>query len=152
MKSVLEHFTENAIIDELIYLSSETHRIHSVRACAPMFRRPFIEVEMANGEVHHRHFQRERFARDWSEALVILETLTGIELLSDFKFQPLRHRLALVQKVEIIREACLADADLMFNQRLYLQYLNQFGLDYKNLPELAQRRIAEAKANLKAER
>ena len=105
---------------------------------------------MAGGEVHHRHFPRDSFARDWAEARVILETLTEIELISDFRFHPLADPQALIGDVLQARDECIADADLMFDQGMYLQYLNQFGLDYKNLPPETERRLAEARAKVKA--
>lgn len=151
MISALEQFADNPVIDELVYLPHRTQRIKSVRASASMFRRPFIEVEMADGEVHHRHFPRDSFARDWAEARVILETLTGIELISEFRLDPLKDPQALIGEVLQARDECIADADLMFDQGMYLQYLNQFGLDYRNLPPETERRIAEARARLNAD-
>ena len=112
MNLALEHYAENPIIDELVYLPHKTNRINSVRACASMFRRPFIEVEMASGEVHHRHFLRDTFARDWAEAKVILDVLTDIELISEFRYTPLKNPDTLVQEVLQTRDRCIAEADL----------------------------------------
>ena len=152
MNLALEHYAENPIIDELVYLPHKTNRINSVRACASMFRRPFIEVEMASGEVHHRHFLRDSFARDWAEAKVILDTLTDIELISEFSYAPLKDPDSLVREVLQTREDCIAEAELMFNNEMYLQYLNQFGLECKNLPEETERNLAEARASVEADR
>ena len=148
MISALEHFAENPIIDELVYLPHKTHRIKSVRAAASMFRRPFIEVEMDNGEVHHRHFSRDHFARDWAEAEVVLGTLTAIELISEFRYEPFGNPQKLVDEVLQARDNCIAEAEPMFDQGMYLQYLNQFGLDYKNLPAETEQRVAKARASL----
>ncbi len=151
MNLALEHFAENPIIDDLVYLPHKSNRIDSVRACASMFRRPFIEVEMADGQVHHRHFLRDHFARDWAEAIVILDTLTDIELISDFRFQPMRDPRALIDKVLAARDECIAEADLMHDQGMYRQYLYQFGLECKNLPAETERRIAAAEASIAAD-
>ena len=150
MNLALEHYAENPIIDELVYLPHKTNRINSVRASASMFRRPFIEVEMAGGEVHHRHFLRDSFVRDWTEAEVILRALTDIELIAEFRYAPMQNSEALVQKVLQTRNECIAEADLMFENKMYLQYLNQFGLECKNLPTEVERRIAEARASVKS--
>ena len=152
MNLALEHYAENPIIDELVYLPHKTNRINSVRACASMFRRPFIEVEMASGEVHHRHFLRDSFARDWAEAKVILDTLTDIELISEFRYAPLKDPDSLIREVLQTREDCIAEAELMFNNGMYLQYLNQFGLECKNLPTETERNLAEARASVEADR
>ena len=151
MNLALERYAENPVIDELVYLPHKTSRINSVRACASMFRRPFIEVETAAGETLHRHFLRESFARDWAEALVILETLTDIELISDFVFEPVRDREALVEQVLATRDECIAEADLMFEQRMYPQFLNQFGMECKNLPRETRRKIDTARARQAAD-
>lgn len=150
MNLALEHYAENPIIDELVYLPHKTNRIDSVRACASMFRRPFIEVEMGGGEVHHRHFLRDTFARDWAEAKVILDALTDIELISEFRYTPLKDPDRLVREVLKTREACIAEADLMFDNGMYLQYLNQFGLECKNLPAETESKVAKARASVKA--
>ena len=150
MISALEHFAENPIIDELVYLPHKTCRINSVRASAPAFRRPFIEVEMADGEMYHRHFLRDSFGRDWAQAVVILETLTDIALISDFKFHPVSKPQELIDEVLKTRDECIAEANLMYEQGMYQPFLNQFGLDHKKLPDETERRIAEARANLAA--
>lgn len=151
MNLALEHYAENPIIDELVYLPHKTNRISSVRACASMFRRPFIEVELAGGEVYHRHFLRDTFARDWAEAKVILQTLTDIELISEFRHVPLKDPDALVREVLQTRDQCIAEADMMFENKMYLQYLKQFGLEFKDLPAETERKIAEARAQVKAD-
>ena len=151
MNLALEHYAENPIIDELVYLPHKTNRIKSVRACASMFRRPFIEVEMAGGEVHHRHFLRDSFARDWAEARVILDTLTDIELISEFQYTSLKNSDALIQDVLQTRADCIVEADLMFQNGMYLQFLNQFGLECKSLPAETESHIAEARARVKAD-
>jgi hypothetical protein len=89
MNLALDHYADNPIIDELVFWPPKSHRISRLRACSSMFRKPFIEVEFEDGEVFHRHFARESFAGFWAEACVILDALTGIELISDFDFKPL---------------------------------------------------------------
>ena len=70
MKLALEQLADNPIIDELVYLPLHSRRITSLRACSVMFRKPFIEVTLADGEVIQRHFQRPSFAESWAEASV----------------------------------------------------------------------------------
>ena len=149
MKLALEQLSDNPIIDELVYLPVHSRRIVSLRACSVMFRKPFIEVTLADGEVIQRHFQRLSFAESWAEACVILETLTGIRLISDFRFNPVANREELVAQVLSCRDECIADANQMYEQGMYKQFLVQFGADCANLPaevvlriEAAEKRVA----------
>ena len=99
MNLALDHYADNPIVDELVFWPPKSHRIKSVRACSPMFRKPFIEVELEDGDLFHRHFARDSFAQFWAEACVILDTLTSIELISDFSFKPLAQPEKLQQQV-----------------------------------------------------
>ena len=123
-------------------------RMLSLRACSVMFRKPFIEVTLANGEVFQRHFPRPAFAESWAEACVILDTLTDIQLISDFRFNPVVDREALVARVLACRDECIADANQMYEQGMYAQFLLQFGEDCANLPAEVVQRIDAAKEQL----
>ena len=148
MKLALEQLADNPIIDELVYLPSHSQRMISVRACNVLFRKPFIEVTMADGGAIQRHFPRPSFAESWAEACVILETLTSIKLISDFRFNPVADRKELVDRVLACRDECIAEADLMFEQGMYALYLQQFGEDFDHLPPEAAQRIAKARQQL----
>lgn len=107
---------------------------------------------MADGEIFQRHFARESFAEFWAEACVILETLTSIELRSDFGFKPLTEPEKLVESVLADRAECIEECEQMFAEGMYEQYLMQYGEDCKNLPldtiqniERARREIASTK-------
>ena len=148
MKLALEQLADNPIIDELVYLPVHSRRVTSLRACSVMFRKPFIEVTLSDGEVIQRHFQRPSFAESWAEACVILETLTRIQLISDFRFNPVADRAALVTRVLACRDECLADAEQMYEQGMYAQFLLQFGEDCANLPAAVVQRIEAAQKQL----
>jgi len=148
MKLALEQLADNPIIDELAFLPVHSQRIISLRACSVMFRKPFIEVTLANGEVFQRHFPRPAFAESWAEACVILDTLTDIQLISDFRFNPVVDREALVARVLACRDECIADANQMYEQGMYAQFLLQFGEDCANLPAEVLQRIDAAKEQL----
>lgn len=148
MNLTLDRYAENPIIDELVYWPPKQHRIQSVRACCVMFRKPFIEVSMEGGEVFQRHFVRDSFARYWAEASVILDTLTNIELISDFEFEPVRDSEKLVQEVLTNRDECIRESNLMFNEGMYEQFLLQYGEDCKNLPPDAAQKISYAREQL----
>jgi hypothetical protein len=139
---------DNPIIDELVCWPPATLRIKSIRAGSAMFRSPFIEVENEDGEVFHRHFARDSFAGFWAEAWVILDTLTTIELISDFDFKPVAEPEKLARQVLQIRDECIAESDPMFEQGMYEQFLMQYGVDCKNLPERTRLRLAEARQRL----
>ncbi len=148
MNSLLDEYGDNPIIDELVFRPPQKQRIVSIRACNVLFRRPFIEVEMEDGEVFQRHFLRSSFAGSWAQAVVILETVTRIKLISDFSFQPVKDRESLVAEVLANRDECIKQSNLMFDQGMYAQFLEQYGEDCHNLPADAERRIAEARKHL----
>ena len=148
MKAALEQLADNPIIDELVFLPLHSQRIISLRACSVMFRKPFIEVTLDDGEVIHRHFPRPSFAEAWAEACVILETLTRIQLISDFRFNPVADREELIARVLACRDECIADAEQMYEQGMYTQFLVQFGADCANLPAEVVRHIDVAQKQL----
>jgi hypothetical protein len=149
MNLALDHYADNPIIDELVFWPPKSHRISRLRACSSMFRKPFIEVEFEDGEVFHRHFARESFAGFWAEACVILDALTGIELISDFDFKPLAQSTQLKRQVLETRVECIAESNLMYEQGMYAPFLMQYGEDCKNLPAEAVQKIADAKHRLR---
>ena len=148
MNLTLDHYADNPIIDELVFWPPKPQRIVSVRACSSMFRKPFIEVVIDNGEVFHRHFARDTFAGFWAEAYVILDCLTTIELISDFDFKPLAQSTQLKRQVLETRDECIAESNLMYEQGMYAPFLMQYGEDCKNLPSETLEKIAYAKDRL----
>ena len=150
MNLALDQFADNPIIDELVFWPPRKQPVKRIRACSVLFRKPFIEVQMLDGEVFQRHFARESFAEFWAEALVILETLTAIDLVSDFGFTPVADREALQQRVLQIREECIAESDLMYEQGMYAQFLMQYGEDCRDLPANTVKKIAHAREAIRA--
>ena len=150
MNLALDRFADNPIIDELVFWPPREQAIKRVRACSVLFRKPFIEVEMLGGEVFQRHFARDSFAGFWAEALVILETLTSIELLSDFSFTPVADRDALRRLALETRDECIAESDLMYAQGMYAQFLMQYGEDCRNLPAATVEKIAHAREAIRS--
>jgi len=148
MNLALDQLADNPIIDELVQWPPRVQRMLSLRACSVMFRKPFIEARMADGELFQRHFSRPGFADYWAEASIILATLTSIEIISDFSFNPVSDRDALVARVLACREECIGEADRMFDQGMYAQYLQQFGEDCRDLPVDTEQRIAQARQRL----
>ena len=148
MNQVLDHYADNPIIDELVFWPPKTRRIKSVRAASGMFRKPFIEVELEDGEVFHRHFARDSFAQFWAEACVILDTVTSIELISDFSFKPVADSEKLRRQVLATRDECIGESNKMFEECMYAPFLMQYGEDCKNLPNETLEKIAYAKDRL----
>ena len=148
MNHTLDQFTDNPIIDELVCWPPRKQAISSIRASAPMFRKPFVEITLNDGETSSVSFARENFAHYWSEARVVLETLTAIELISEFR--PVAYAGSEELVVEILAEKTesLAGAEMMFNNGMYQQYLWQFGNDYKGLSGEILEKVAVAKAKL----
>lgn len=148
MNLTLERFADNPIIDELVCWPPKPCRMKSIRAANVLFRRPFIEVEMEDGEIFQRQFERNAFAESWAEACVILETMTDIELISDFDVAPVADRDRLVADVLVNRDECIEECNQMYDEGMYSQFLMQFGEDCANLPAATLQRIADARQRL----
>ena len=148
MNLALDRYADNPIIDELVFWPPKQCAIKSVRACSVLFRKPFIEVAMDDGEVFHRHFARYGFGELWAEACVILGTLTGIELISDFSFTPISDPQKLAREVLEARAESIEESDLMYAEGLYAQFLMQYGADCRDLPQETLRKIAHARHEL----
>ncbi len=143
MKLALDRFADNPVIDELICWTNDKQPIKSLRASAPIWRKPFIEIEYRNSKKpDHMHFPKELFIHYWSEATLVLETLTNIELISEFKCNPVANRKATEETILSTRNACIRECEGMFESGMYQVYINQFGPNCKDLPE-------EIKSNLK---
>ncbi len=150
MNLALEYFADNPIIDELVCWPPRRRRIKTIRAASALFRPPFIEIELEDGELIHRHFERLSFATHWAEACVILGAITGIELVSEFELPPLADAEGLRQRVLEARDECIDETNPMFDQGMYEQFLMQYGLDCKDLPRDTEDRLARASAALES--
>lgn len=148
MNLALEYFADNPIIDELVCWPPRAQKIRKLRAASAMFRPPFIEIELEDGELIHRHFERQSFARHWAEACVILGAITSIELLSEFELPPVADAEELRRRVFEARDECIEETNPMFDQGMYEQFLMQYGPDCRDLPEDTQERLARASAAL----
>jgi hypothetical protein len=148
MNLALDRYADNPIIDELVYWPPDQRRMESVRASCVLFRKPFIEVEMEDGEVYHRHFARESFSKFWAEACVILDTITSIKQISEFDFEPIDEPEKFVQEILTCRDECIEESNLMFAEGMYSQFLIQYGEDCKNLPAQTVQKISQAKQQL----
>ncbi|MGB0847465.1 MAG: hypothetical protein ACPGSM_12115 [Thiolinea sp.] len=150
MHHTLDQFTDNPIIDEIVCWPPREKAISSIRASVPMFRKPFIEVTLKDGETSVIPFAKQNFGEYWSEAQVILETLTGIELIAEFQQARRSDHDELVAQVLAERDESIEEVGLMFEHGMYQQYLSQFGKDYKGLPDEVMERIAVAKSKVEA--
>ncbi len=148
MKLALDKFADNPVIDELLCWWDNHKKITSLRASAPMWRKPFIEIGYQDGKINHMHFPKELFIHYWSEAVVVLETLTDIELISEFKCHSLDNREATIKIALSTRAACIRDCDTMFESGFYQVYLNQFGCNCKNLPTEILKKLETAKSRV----
>lgn len=149
MKLALDRFADNPIIDELFDRIENGQAIESLRACAPIWRQPFIEIQYRQSKKQdHMHFPKQQFIQYWSEASVILETLTDIDLLAEFTWSPPENREAMIDTILSTRNACIRECDPMFEAGLYRVYLDQFGANCKNLPTDTMTKIETAKKAL----
>ncbi len=148
MNLVLERLADNSIIDELVEWPPRSQKISRIRACLPIFRSPFIEIETADAQISIRHFAKEDFVRDWAEACVILQTLSDIQLVSEFEFNPRQDIDALSSRVLRLREECMEESFRLFEQGMFEQFIFQYGEDCRDLPEDVLSRLAEARRTL----
>ena len=148
MNLALERYADNPIIDELVCWPPKPQRMKSIRAGNVLFRKPFIEIEMEDGEIFQRQFERDSFAESWAEACVIIETMTDIKLVSDFSFAPVVERARLVADVLANRDECIEESNQMYEEGMFEQFLMQYGEDSANLPEDAVQQIARARQQL----
>jgi len=148
VNSALDQYAENPIIDELVCWPPRAQRILSVRACNVMFRKPFIEVRLEDGEIFQRHFERQGFAQHWAEAEVILGALTSIDTRADFDYQPHAEAESLAREVLATRDKCIAEADRMFAEGMYAQFLLQYGEDCRDLPAATRHKLKIARREL----
>lgn len=148
MKLALDKFSDNPIIDEILDCMEDSRVMWSIRASRPMWRKPFIEIEYRAGNPDHRHFSKDSFSRYWSEAMVVLETLTDIRLVSEFGSGTVNNKEATVETILSTRNACIRECDPMFDAALYQVYLDQFGSNCKSLPADTMSKIETAKKAL----
>ena len=151
MNHTLDQFADNPIIDELVSWPPRSQAISSVRASCPLFRQPFLEITLDNGETLTRRYSKDGFPGYWAEAMVILQTLTSIELISDVKVAELSETNEFIKQILAEQEASIAEASMMFENGMYKQYLWQFGKDYKGLPPQVEQNIAVAQSRLAGE-
>ena len=148
MNLALEEFADNPIIDELVQWPPRSRRIISIRGCSTLFRKPFIEILLEDGALIQHHFVREAFAAHWAEAVVIIEAITSIKIVSDFDFRAFSEPDELTERVLARRLQCIEESNLMFDNNMFEQFLNQYGEDCFALPEDAIERVKAAKAKL----
>ena len=146
MNLALDQLADNPIIDELVTWPPRPRAITSLRACSVLFRKPFIEFEYADGSTEQRHFPREDFGQHWAEARVYLETLTSIQLVTEFACPEPANREALVAEAMTARDESITEAELMYAEGMYAQYLQQFGEDYRDLPAEVVEHLEHARA------
>jgi len=151
MNHTLDQFSDNPIIDELVSWPPREQSIVSVRASCPLFRQPFVEITLDNNETITHSFIKDGFVEYWTEAKVILETLTSIDLISDVKLSETMDINGLITRVLEARDESTTEAGMMFEHGMYQQYLWQFGNDYKGLPDHIMQNIAVSRARLTSE-
>jgi len=148
VKHTLDKFADNPIIDELICWWDSSKKIVCLRASAPLWRKPFIEVSYADGSMIHMHLPKEMFIHYWSRAVIILNALTDIKLESEFKHHPVEERDSLEKSIASTYDTCIRECDNMFESGLYQVYLDQFGPNCKNLPDEVMTKLEKARQAL----
>ena len=148
MKLTLEKFSDNPIIDELLCWWDSAKKIKGLRASAPLWRRPFIEISYEDGSINHMHFPKEMFIHYWSRAVIILDKLTDINLESEFKHHPVEERESLEKVISSTLDGCIRECEGMYDSGLYQVYLDQFGLNCRDLPDEVKAKLQTARQEL----
>ena len=110
MRAALDSYYDNPVIDELVSWLPANRKWRRIRASFPMLRKPFIEVTLANGNIVTRHFPRSFFDKHWAKAVVILETLMEIEIVSEFDYDPVPDRESLEKSILSTRQSLIKAA------------------------------------------
>ncbi|MGI9318375.1 MAG: hypothetical protein ACR2QW_13685 [bacterium] len=144
MNAVLSRFADNPIIGKIVTWPPGRHKIKMMRGSLPILRKPFIEVEYENGQIQSFSFSKHGFAEFWAEAVVILETVTDIEIVSEINFPPLDTRSDLVEQLLADKQECISDSVEMFDADMFALFLDQFGKNCKDLPDDLKQKIDKA--------
>ena len=150
MNAVLGRFSDNPVIGKIVEWPPHKQKIKVLRGSLPVFRKPFIEIEFENGKVSSFGFPKSGFAKFWSESVVILETITDIEIVSEFDFRPAENRSELLKQILEDREECIADSRQMYSAGMYKQFLDQYGENCKDLPDDVLEKITLARNHVTA--
>jgi len=144
MNLVLDRYTDNPVIGAIVAWPPKKERIKTLRGCCPLLRKPFIEIEYENGRTESCSFPKGAFAQFWAEAVVIIETTTDIEIISEFECPPPAHKSELVSELQIALEECIAESAEIYAGGMYKLFLDQYGRNYKGLPDEVQEQIERA--------
>ena len=145
MNCVLGRFTDNPIIARMVTWPPSKQRVITLRGSHPVFRKPFIEIEYEGGKTKAYSFPKSAFSNFWAEAVVIIETVTDIEVLSEFDYKPIENKSALVSQVLAEKQECIDDSNKMFDAGVYGSFLDQFGQNCKDIPQGTLENIALAR-------
>ena len=148
MNLALDRYADNPIIDELLSWTAVPRKVKSLRGSFPVFRKPFIEVVYDDGETEYQHFPKEGFVKFWAEASVIIDTLTDIELISEFDFPPVADRGIQVNQILESRKECIEECREMFASGFFQIFVDQYGWNCKDLPADIDKNLAEAMSKI----
>jgi hypothetical protein len=148
MNLVLDRYTDNPVIGAIVAWPPKKERIKTLRGCCPILRKPFIEIEYENGRTESCKFPKGAFGQFWAEAVVIIETITDIEIISEFECPPPADKSELVSELQIAVQECIAESAEIFAGGMYKLFLDQYGKNYKGLPDEVQEKIERAQQEL----
>lgn len=135
MNCVLSRYSDNPIIARLVSWPPSKQKVITLRGSRPVFRNPFIEIEYEGGQTKAYSFPKSGFLKFWAEAVVIIETVTDIEVNSEFSFRPFENGPALISEVLAEKQECIDDSVKMFDAGIYGSFLDQFGENCKDMPQ-----------------
>ena len=148
MNCVLGRFTDNPIIARIVAWPPSKQKVVTLRGSLPIFRNPFIEIVYEGGQTKAFSFQKSGFSKFWAEAAVIIETVTDIELISEFNFRPISDKSGLISEVLTEKKECIDDSRKMFDAGIYGSFLDQFGENYKDIPQDMLEKVAFARKQM----
>jgi len=150
MNAVLDRFSDNPVVGKIVDWPPSKQKIKLIRGSLPVFRKPFIEIEFENGRIKSFSFPKAGFAQFWAEAEVVLETVTDIEVVSEFDSRPVEDKSELVQQILEDKRECIGESSEMYQAGMYRPFLDQYGKNCKDLPDEVLEKIAFARKHLTA--
>lgn len=150
MNAVLDRFSDNPVIGKIVEWPPSKQKIKLIRGSLPVFRKPFIEIEFEDGRIKSFNFPKAGFAKFWVEAEVVLETVTNIEIVSEFNSRPPEDKPELVQQVLEDKQECIGDSNEMYKAGMYKSFLDQYGENCRDLPDEVLEKIALARRRVTA--
>jgi hypothetical protein len=145
----LDNFADNPIVDELVYWPPKGSAVTSVVCSALTDEETTLCIKYRDGRELVQRFPTERILPHWPEAVVVVEALTDIKMISDIDHPPVENAENLADAALKHRDQCIEVSLGMFDEGMYELFLEQYGANHKNLPPDVIEKIALARREMR---